>query len=375
MNEKAIVSLKRPSAVKLAQGIGLVELMVAMTLGLIVVAAVGYIYVASLQSYRTQDALSRLQENGRFAFEILSRDVRMAGSDACGAGTKANVVIGSDWYLNLNGGLFGYESGSGLPAAVTGELAGRDAISIIHADNDSSYTITDHHPESAQFDLSGPSDLQKGELLVACAFDGTHSAVLQMSGPDSASPSNVVHNTGVAGISPGNCTKYLGSTPSPCNGSTHPLAGTSYEFDNGRLMRLSSVTYFIRNNPAGVPSLYRQKLGATGGAVTTAPEELVEGVENMQITYGVDTSPADDTLDKGLKVDQYYTADNIPDLDSSGQADWERVVSVRVSLLMMTVENGVANASQTYTYNGTTVTAADRRIRKIVTNVIRVRNR
>lgn len=355
------------------RGMTLIEMMVALALGLIVVAAVGYIYISGLQSYRTQETMARLQEGGRFAFEILARNIRMAGSDACGASSRANVVVGTDWYLNLyNAPLIGYENGSGLPTDIVGELANRDAITIIQADNSAAYTITNHNPSSAQFDLSAPSDLKEGEVLVVCSSDGTHSAVFQMSGPNSATPSNVVHNTGVSGISPGNCSKKLGTpVPSTCTASTPASEGTEYTFPNGsRIMRLSSMTYFIRNNPAGVPSLYRQKLSLSGSSIATTAEELVEGVENMQIEYGVDTDTTDDATDKGLKVEQYVNA--------SAVTDWSRVVSVKISLLMRTVEDNAADAPQTYRYptpSSSAQTATDRRIRKVVSHVVRVRNR
>jgi len=60
-------------------GFSLVELMVAVTLGLILVAIIAQIYVGSKQTYRTQDDLARLQEEGRYAMELISRSLRLAG--------------------------------------------------------------------------------------------------------------------------------------------------------------------------------------------------------------------------------------------------------------------------------------------------------
>jgi type IV pilus assembly protein PilW len=53
----------------------------------------------------------------------------------------------------------------------------------------------------------------------------------------------------------------------------------------------------------------------------------------------------------------------------------ERVVSVRISLLMRTVEDNVLPESQTYAYNGGSTTPADRRLRKVFTHVVAMRNR
>lgn len=61
------------------RGFSLVELMVAMVIGLFVVASVGMLFVSSKRTYLTQDANSRLQESARFIVDYLGRQVRMAG--------------------------------------------------------------------------------------------------------------------------------------------------------------------------------------------------------------------------------------------------------------------------------------------------------
>ena len=60
-------------------GMNLVELMVAMTLGLLVLLAISSIYIGSRQTFRLQEDNARLQETGRFALEVLGRSVRQAG--------------------------------------------------------------------------------------------------------------------------------------------------------------------------------------------------------------------------------------------------------------------------------------------------------
>lgn len=60
-------------------GLTLIELLIAMTLGLLLLFAIGTVYVASVQTYRTQDDFARLQESGRTALEMIGRGVRQAG--------------------------------------------------------------------------------------------------------------------------------------------------------------------------------------------------------------------------------------------------------------------------------------------------------
>ena len=63
-------------------GFSLMELMIAITLGLVVLLAVGSIYVGSQQTYRVQEDNARIQEAGRYALEVLGRSIRQAGANA-----------------------------------------------------------------------------------------------------------------------------------------------------------------------------------------------------------------------------------------------------------------------------------------------------
>ena len=64
------------------RGLTLVEMMVAMTIGLIVLVGVGSIYLSSLRTYRIQEDDARLQESGRYVIELIGRSIRQAGADA-----------------------------------------------------------------------------------------------------------------------------------------------------------------------------------------------------------------------------------------------------------------------------------------------------
>lgn len=66
-------------------GLSLVELMIAITLGLIIIFAVLYVFAGNRASYLHQQSLSHVQESGRFALELLNRDIRMAGFIGCGS--------------------------------------------------------------------------------------------------------------------------------------------------------------------------------------------------------------------------------------------------------------------------------------------------
>ena len=62
-----------------ARGLSLIELMVALTIGALLLAGAVSVYMQSRNTYRTNDTASRMQEIGRYAFDVISPDVRLAG--------------------------------------------------------------------------------------------------------------------------------------------------------------------------------------------------------------------------------------------------------------------------------------------------------
>lgn len=110
---------KNFSPARAVRGFTLVELMVAIAIGLFLSAVTGTVYLNSRNIFNYQDAMSRLQENARFAMERISRDVRMAGFSTCGSlgGSVANTVNGgtTNWWLNLGAPIMGFDNISTPP--------------------------------------------------------------------------------------------------------------------------------------------------------------------------------------------------------------------------------------------------------------------
>ena len=351
-----------------SRGLTLVELMVATAVGLLVVLVIGTTYQSAATLFRSLEASSRIQENVRYAFEALSYDIRMAGVTGCANSTVANVLNNPGaWTNDLDGApVLGYEEGSTPPSGIAGVARG-DMISLLRADSSKEYIIVDHNPSSAQFQLSATHGFQKGDILVAS--DCGHAAVFQMTNSNNnGTISTVVHNTGNA-TNPGNCTKGLGS-PADCSNQ----AGTPYTYaSGGRLLRLAASAYYIKNNASGEPTLYRSSLANVGGNSGLVEQEVVDGIENMQIVYGVDTNATADGA-----VDTYVPASQVLSVaPGTTQTDkWRRVLAVRVSLLAVSTAAQQTNTTiQPYLYNGATVTPTDRRMRKVFTTTIGIRNR
>jgi type IV pilus assembly protein PilW len=161
----------------------------------------------------------------------------------------------------------------------------------------------------------------------------------------SVPPFSLSHGTG------GSCT---------LKNATNDLGKT---FVGGQVYPINSVTYYVRTGASGQPSLYR-RIG------TNAADELVEGIEQMQILYGEDLELASAPTTLGYGVPNYYVSAN-------NVVDMARVVSLRISLLAATVDNNITARPVPYTFNGATTTppSTDHKIRRVFNTTIAVRNR
>ncbi len=363
-------------SVHFSRGLSLIELMIAMAIGLLLISAIGWAFLGSRGAYRQQEALARMQEGARFAFETMTHDIRMAGFTGCRNLTAVSTLSGTDWFNNLYAQpLVGYDAGA-APAVISASVVAGDALAVLRADNDKEYVVANHNAGGAQFQLTANHDFQQGEILVAT--DCNHSALFQMTNANPGNSTNLVNNAAGASA-PGNCTTGLGeSAPNSGLPSCTPT-GVPYTFAAGsRLLRLSGNIYYIRNNPNGIPSLYRLRLGTAGGNASATAEELVEGVENMQITYGVDTSSPATCAQTDGTVDAYVDAADVPATVPCATAveDWKKVLSVRIRLLMRSEDN-IVSTPQSYFFDDpvNATTATDNRLRQVFTTTIAVRNR
>lgn len=192
-------------------------------------------------------------------------------------------------------------------------------------------------PGSADIKVTRGSGVEEGDIVLVT--DCLAAAVFQVTNKNESGVfDNIVHNTGGTRI-PGNATKQLGKS-----------------YEGGELLRISTKIYYIRNNPAGQPALYRRE-GAS------AAQEMVEGVQDMQVLYGVDENG-------DFAADRYETAAWV---EANGR--WGSVVAVNVALLLRSVEDGVVNTPQTYFFNGASVAAADRRLYQAFETTFTLRNR
>lgn len=327
MNTGKLHTCDRPQ-----RGFSLVELMIALVLGLLVIGGVTTVFLSNKQSYRSNEGLSEIQENSRIAFELMARDLRQAGLTGCGNLARvANVLRNGPnaggtlaWWADFdNDAIHGYNRNVDDPALTEGAASGNrvattDSIQLIGA-APTGVSVATHDAAGGTITLNeSSSDLETGDVVFVC--DPDHAVIVQLSNYASGSPPTLtVNNTSG---SPGNCSKDLGF-PTQCAGS-NPYAYVA----NSQIAQLNAVDWYIGNNPVGGRSLYRMAVVTSGGVPTPTTQEMVRNVTDMQIAYHRSGQAAFDD-----------TADDV------GAGNWDDVDAVRLSLTFETSQAGAATGS------------------------------
>lgn len=300
-------------------GFSLVELMVSMVIGLLVLGAAFGIFLSNNRAFSATQGLGRIQENSQAAFEMMARDIREAGGNPCDAGlAPSNIIAGGpaatatsgNWFIAWNQPLHGYED-SGL----TGQVAGTDAVQVLRLDP-GARTLTTAVASSGTTTLSyTPAEprFNAGDTVMVC--DMRVLGIFR-----AAANSTATGSVGTVGFSGGGnqCAYFPQPNAAVCSG-----AATAYLFPKfATVSRLQGVRWFLCDpdgDAANGASLCRS---VDGGAA----EEVVPGIQNMQIQYLTDAG--------------YVNASAL-----STMAAWNAVRSVRVSLTMLETEPGNPAAS------------------------------
>ena len=332
-------------------GFTIIEILVALAISLVLLTGVMKIYMSNKATYQVQEGMSRLQENARFALNFLSNDIRMAGYSGCSSlSSPPNNIVDLDNDGNADtvsdfttGGLFGFEY-SGLPIALTASdnlsttdvVAATDVIVILKGSTQDIQLTGNLVADNANIQLAGTAAglFQAGDIMFIS--DCTSSDIFAANNVSNGGTITIAHSNSV------NITNRL----SKAYGS------------DAVVMALEKTAYYIGTNASGISTLYRKRMIGSG----IATEELVEGIETMQIQYG------EDLTGDGI-ANKYANAGSI--------ADMANVVSVRISLLLRTItEINPDLDTSTYTVLDASVNPVDdRRSRRIFTKTIKLRNK
>jgi len=235
-------------------GMTLIEIMVALVISLFLLAGLLQMFIATRQSSRIQENLSRVQENGRFGIEYINRVVRQAGYRS-----RTTILNGEAFKQKFN-------------------------VDRIEGTNN-----------------DGTNNSDK----ITVRFEG--------------------ENTGQGEVR--NCLNQLIVSPA--------ISIDTLSIDANRNLQCQVVT-------------------PVGAAAQAQP--ILENMEDIQVLYGEK---------KGSNL-AYVSATNVQ--------NWDNVFSVRISLLLRTAENNLIETPQSYTINGVTTTPTDRRLRRMFTTTIALRN-
>jgi len=343
------------------RGFSVVELMVAMAISLLLLGGVISIFISSKSSYETNERLSRIQENGRFALDAIMTDLRASGFVGCARqpnylSTSLNDATTLQWNF-LGGPVMGFQAtdadtwSPAMDASIDSPLSGSDVlvVRVPVRERVALPLIADlgAPTNTLQIEAGSTGGVETGDIALAYSCEAI--SVFQVSSYD-AGTGVITHVANAAGQVPGNA---------------NDTVNYSYRQAVTHVVPVETVAYFIAPStrvgdaddpaPAGTTSLWRRR-------GLDADQELVEGIEQIQVQYGVDTNG-------DVIVDEYRTADNV--------TDWNDVISVSVALLARSLEEyGVDTDSRSYSLLDVTVAApADRRLREVFTATASIRNR
>ncbi|QYR52535.1 prepilin-type N-terminal cleavage/methylation domain-containing protein [Lysobacter soyae] len=287
------------------EGFTLVELMISLVLGLLVIAAAGGIFLSNKRVYGSTEAINRIQENQRAAFELMSRDLREAGANPC---TRFNATVGpvnlladrsSPVWSRFQMGLTGTEGGTS------------DNVVVYNAGGRS--RVTAHATPGADLTVSDTAGLVNGQTLMVCNAD----TAMIFSATKITSGGTIVGHDGAGNCGRGftrqpdyaRCADAVASNVGYCfNSIDQATCGASAERGRSPAMLIvpAAIQWSIANNGRGGTSLFR--------TVNGTASEIAEGVTSLQLSYKIGNSTA------------------FVDASAVGAAQWATVTAVRVGM-------------------------------------------
>jgi len=309
-----------------AKGFSLIELMVAMVVGLIIVGGAGSIYVASKRSLTETEQIAALSENGRFALQLISNSARHIGfyGGANPADIRPDESLGAV-VDNCSGGAEAYDTANSIFAVratnttvltcIKDARLGTDVL-VIKGVDPSSLWDADPNDPTAERDGDFP----------AAAWNNQETYVI------SNSESGILMD----------------------GADTPPSVAEGEEFALGAAWPYRLQIYYIKEEDGATPTLSRKILAWDGSAMSVQTQDLVQGVENIRFLFGYDST-------NNGRVD---TLANLEDVTTANA--WDQVISLQAFILLRS-DVADPNYDNAKTYNlGDISIAPEDNVRRIL---------
>lgn len=347
--------MRRPPSDNPQSGFTLVELLVAMVIGLLVIIGATQLFTSSQQSYRVQTALANMQDTGRFAIDTLARELRQADYSGGCAPSQITVHLRNmadendtpqaiqAWQdisnLDFSNSLLNPVANQGglmfrgAPFARTGFTS--ESLEIASVDSHQQITLTNQLGDLFLNQLILLQGLQNCDIFY-----------------NTSSEAKVLEKS------------TLAEWQSNVEGNTRPwgeVSGLTYSADQQvSLGALSSALYYIGQDPAnGVPtSLIRLDLSQIP-QIPPRNEVVASHVIAMRTAFLID--------------DDYVPADEVSD------AQWPDVQALRISLIVESDRTNLRSSDTTLSMGNfrgeNSFTGSDGRLYQAFTTTVSLRNR
>lgn len=333
----------RPHQCRRQDGLTLIELLVAMTVGLVVTIAALSMLMMGRTGYTAVDATTQLIDKERFAVDIMTRVIAQAGFEDYGAPTLMTRAVAQKQHLDPEPDIFGWNN-------------------TIYANPASAAAVT-------QTTLMADGD-RPGQCTVTdtSCLSGSDVLMVRFQGVD-GTPT-------LADLSMINCRGH--GEPAPKDN----------DFDN----RAMNFFFIARNDKTGEPSLSCATYNPAAPSNKFSNEALLEGVEALQVLFGTDNvtpnqvpavAGTDTITDRWLRADEL----KVPGNPAATSENFRRVRAVRVGLVLRGPPGSAQDrnpmslaplGSPTYVATGDAGShlnvAGDGRLRRVVTFTVHIRN-
>lgn len=343
-------------------GFGLIELMIAMALGLIVLAGVLVIFVAQRQVYQSSSSQSLIQDADNAVSAIVTPVIRGAGFTGCG-----NIGNGVITYVSARNTPLTFDTSS----AVKGFDASSMPASLVDgAANDT--TASDWTPAlDASFLTTEVGGVEKGSdvLVLIGAPPGTSPVGVTAFGAGAMvlnDASKIVNTPQMVAVSDCGKSSIFQITAAASNVLAYTLGpnGTPVYPVGSQVIPIQQTAFFVAKGKTSGPSALFEgvmSMPASGSPATATwtVTELVPGVSNMQVLYGTTSGSSAQYVDAGHVT------------------DWSAVTSVKLGFLIegnQASSNAVTNPTSFTLFNQTLTLPTDSRLRHTFFMTVNTRN-